>query len=214
MKIYIDTANIAQIKGALELGYVAGVTTNPTLISREIGDVKEILKQICQIVDGPVSAEVIATDSSGMIEEARALATIADNIVIKIPMTKEGLKAVKVLSNEAIKTNVTLVFSANQGLLAARAGATYVSPFIGRLDQIGHNGMEVVGELAEIFDMFGIDCEIIAASIRHPRHVTEAALAGADIATVPFKVLDDMIGHPMTDIGLEKFIEDWKKSQR
>jgi transaldolase len=214
MKIYIDTANITQIKGALELGYVAGVTTNPTLISQEIGEEKEILKQICQIIDGPVSAEVIATDSRGMIEEARDLAKIANNIVIKIPMTKEGLKAVKVLSNEAIRTNVTLVFSANQGLLAARAGAAYVSPFIGRLDQIGHNGMDVVGELAEIFDMFGIDCEIIAASIRHPRHVTEAALAGADIATVPFKVLDDMIGHPMTDIGLEKFIEDWKKSQR
>ncbi len=214
MKIYIDTANLDQIKSSLELGYVAGVTTNPTLISREIGDEKEILRQICKVVEGPVSAEVIATDSEGMIAEARELSGIAENIVIKIPMTKEGLKAVKILSEEGIKTNVTLVFSANQGLLAAKAGATYVSPFIGRVDQIGHDGMQVVVELAEIFSLFDINCEIIAASIRHPRHVTEAALAGADIATIPFKVLDDMLKHPLTEIGLDKFIADWKKSQR
>lgn len=214
MQIYIDTANIEQIKQALELGYVAGVTTNPSLIAKEEGDFKQILKEICEIVDGPVSAEVISVESEGMISEARELVKIAENIVIKIPMTKEGLKAVNVLSKEGIRTNVTLIFSANQGLLAAKAGASYVSPFIGRIDDIGQDGMEVVQELVEIFDIYGLACQVIAASIRHPSHAKMAALIGADIATIPFDVLDKMINHPLTTIGLEKFLADWNKAKR
>lgn len=213
MKIYIDTANIEQIKQSLEYGYVAGVTTNPSLMSKEDGDPKEILKEIAKIVDGPVSAEVIATDYNGMVDEARELAKIADNIVIKIPMTKDGLKAVATLSKEGIKTNVTLVFSANQGLLAAKAGATYVSPFVGRLDDIGQDGISLVEDLVDIFYIYDLSCQVIAASIRHPDHVKRAALVGSDIATIPFSVLDKMVFHPLTAIGLEKFLADYKKKR-
>jgi len=213
MKIYIDTANIEQIKQSLEYGYVAGVTTNPSLMSKEDGDPKEILKEISKVVDGPVSAEVIATEYKEMVNEARELAKIADNIVIKIPMTKDGLKAVARLSKEGIKTNVTLVFSANQGLLAAKAGATYVSPFVGRLDDIGQDGIGLVEDLVDIFYMYDLPCQVIAASIRHPDHVKSAALVGSDIATIPFNVLDKMVFHPLTEIGLEKFIADYKKKR-
>ncbi|MFP4457041.1 MAG: fructose-6-phosphate aldolase [Clostridia bacterium] len=213
MKIYIDTANIEQIKQSLEYGYVAGVTTNPSLMSKEDGEPKDILKEIAKIVDGPVSAEVISTDYQGMINEARELADIADNIVIKIPMTKDGLKAVATLSKEGIKTNVTLVFSANQGLLAAKAGATYVSPFVGRLDDIGQDGIGLVEDLVDIFYMYDLSCQVIAASIRHPDHAKRAALVGADIATIPFSVLDKMVFHPLTDSGLEKFLADYKKKR-
>lgn len=214
MKIYIDTANVDQIKDSIQLGYVSGVTTNPSLISKEEGDPKEILRKICKIVDGPVSAEVIAITHDEMVKEARELAEIANNIVIKIPMTKEGLKAVSTLSKEGIKTNVTLVFSSNQALLASRAGATYVSPFVGRLDDIGQDGIGLVNEIVSIFEIHGLTTEVIAASIRHPDHAKMAALAGADIATIPFNVLEKMVKHPLTDIGLEKFLADWKKKQR
>jgi transaldolase len=214
MKIYIDTANVDQIKDSIQLGYVSGVTTNPSLISKEEGDPKEILRKICKIVDGPVSAEVIAITHDEMVKEARELAEIANNIVIKIPMTKEGLKAVSTLSKEGIKTNVTLVFSPNQALLASRAGATYVSPFVGRLDDIGQDGIGLVNEIVSIFEIHGLTTEVIAASIRHPDHAKMAALAGADIATIPFNVLEKMVKHPLTDIGLEKFLADWKKKQR
>jgi len=214
MKIYIDTANVDQIEDSIQLGYVSGVTTNPSLISKEEGDPKEILRKICKIVDGPVSAEVIAITHDEMVKEARELAEIANNIVIKIPMTKEGLKAVSTLSKEGIKTNVTLVFSPNQALLASRAGATYVSPFVGRLDDIGQDGIGLVNEIVSIFEIHGLTTEVIAASIRHPDHAKMAALAGANIATIPFNVLEKMVKHPLTDIGLEKFLADWKKKQR
>jgi len=214
MKIYIDTANVEQIKKSIQLGYVDGVTTNPSLISKEEGEPKEILREICKVVEGPVSAEVIAIKSEAMVEEAKELAKIAKNIVIKIPMTEEGLKAVSSLSKDGIKTNVTLVFSSNQALLAARAGATYVSPFVGRLDDIGQDGIGLVNEIISIFEIHGLPTEVIAASIRHPDHVKMAALAGADIATIPFNVLEKMVKHPLTDIGLEKFLADWKKKQR
>ncbi len=207
MKIFIDTANIAEIRSASRLGYVAGVTTNPSLLAKEQAPDGEILAGICAIVDGPVSAEVISEDAEGMVREAVELAKIADNIVIKIPMCAAGLEAVRELSSMGIKTNVTLIFSANQGLLAARAGATFVSPFIGRLDDIGMDGMEVVRDLAEIFAIHDLPCEIIAASIRHPEHVRLAALAGAQIATVPFGVLDKMLNHPLTTDGIAKFLK-------
>lgn len=211
VKIFVDTANIEQIRAAVQLGFVAGVTTNPSLIAREGGCHEEIIAEICRLVKGPVSAEVLATDTAGMIKEARQLSSIAENVVIKIPVTKEGLQAVARLAGEGIRTNVTLVFSANQALLAARAGAAYVSPFIGRLDDIGHDGVQVVRQIKEIFSRHRINCEVIAASIRHPAHVIEAALVGADIATIPFAVLDKMLHHPLTDIGLERFLQDANK---
>ncbi|WDC84952.1 fructose-6-phosphate aldolase [Caloramator sp. mosi_1] len=210
MKLFIDTANVDEIREAEKLGIICGVTTNPSLIAKEGRDFVEVVKEITEIVDGPISAEVISLEAEGMVKEARELAKIHKNIVIKIPMTLEGLKAVKVLSKEGIKTNVTLIFSSAQALLAAKAGATYVSPFVGRLDDIGHNGMTLIEEIVRIFDNYGIETEIIAASIRHPMHVVEAALAGAHIATVPYKVLVQMAKHPMTDIGIEKFLKDWE----
>ncbi|WP_273326756.1 fructose-6-phosphate aldolase [Vallitalea guaymasensis] len=210
MKIFIDTANVNEIKEAEEMGVICGVTTNPSLIAKEGRDFKEVVTEITSIVDGPISAEVISLESKGMIEEARELATIHKNIVIKIPMTIEGLKAVKILTSEGIKTNVTLIFSAAQALLAARAGATYVSPFIGRLDDIDTVGMDLVEDISEIFYIHDIKTEIIAASIRSPLHASQAALAGADIATIPHKVLLQMTKHPLTDLGIERFLKDWE----
>ncbi len=210
MKLFIDTANIDEIKEVNEWGVICGVTTNPSLIAKEGRDFKEVIKEITNIVDGPISAEVISLEKEGMVKEARDLAKIHPNIVIKIPMTKKGLKAVKILSREGIKTNVTLVFSPNQALLAAKAGATYVSPFIGRLDDIGNEGMNIIYDIVQIFDIHDIDTEIIAASIRHPIHVTEAAKAGAHIATVPYKVFLQMLNHPLTNIGIERFLKDWE----
>ena len=211
MKIFIDTADINEIREIAQWGVLSGATTNPSLLAKAGGEPEEVIREICELVGGPVSAEVVATDAEGMIAEARRLAKIHPNVVVKIPMTEEGLKAVSALSAEGIATNVTLVFSAPQGLLAARAGARYVSPFIGRVDDIGHDGMETVRQLAEIFDIHGIETEIIAASIRHPRHIIEAALAGAHIATVPPKVLRQLVKHPLTDRGLERFLADWRE---
>ena len=212
MKIFLDTANIDEIKEGASWGIVDGVTTNPSLIAREGRDFKEVVKEICEIVDGPISAEVISEDSEGMIAEAKELVKIHKNIVIKIPMTVEGLKAVSVLSKENIKTNVTLIFSANQALLAAKAGASYVSPFLGRVDDIGSEGMELVRNIVEIFDIYGFDTQVIAASVRHPLHVTDAALAGSHIATIPMKVLQQMVKHPLTDKGIESFMKDWNNT--
>ena len=210
MKIFLDTANIDEIKEGASWGIVDGVTTNPSLIAKEKRDFKQVVKEICDIVDGPISAEVISEDSEGMISEARELVKIHKNIVIKIPMTVEGLKAVSILSKEGIKTNVTLIFSPNQALLAAKAGATYVSPFLGRLDDVGSQGMDLVRTIVEIFLNYDYDTEVIAASIRHPLHVVDAALAGAHIATIPMKVLQQMVKHPLTDKGIESFMNDWK----
>lgn len=209
MRLFIDTANIEEIRQANDLGIISGVTTNPSLIAKEGRDFIEVIKEITEIVDGPISAEVISLNSLGMLEEARKLAKIHNNIVIKIPMTSEGLKAVKVLNTEKIKTNVTLIFSAAQALLAARAGAAYVSPFLGRLDDIGWNGLVLLEEIIDIFNIHNINTEVIAASIRHPLHVIEASRLGSHIATVPFKILVQMIKHPLTDIGIEKFLKDW-----
>jgi len=211
MKIFIDTANIDEIKKANDLGVISGVTTNPSLIAKEGRNFEEVVNEICSIVDGPISAEVISTLCEGMVKEARELVKIHKNIVIKIPMCIEGLKAVKILSNEGIKTNVTLIFSVNQAILAARAGATYVSPFVGRLDDVGQNGIELISEIVQVFAQHGINTEIIAASIRHPIHAKEAALLGADIATIPYQVISQMVNHPLTDIGIKKFLEDWEK---
>jgi transaldolase len=211
MKFFLDTANVDKIREFAELGMVDGVTTNPTLIAKEGRDFHEVIKEICSIVDGPVSAEVTALDAEGMINEARELSKLADNVVIKIPMTKEGMKAVNVLSKEGIKTNVTLIFSANQALMAAKAGATYVSPFVGRLDDIGQNGMQLIAEIVQIFRNYDIKTEIIVASVRHPMHVIEAAELGADIATIPFAVLDKMFNHPLTDKGIDAFMKDWEE---
>ena len=211
MKFFIDTANLDEIREIKEWGILAGVTTNPSLIAKE-GNVEfeDVIKQISDMVPGPISAEVISLEAEGMVEEARKLAAIADNIVIKIPMTAEGLAATSILAAEGIKTNVTLVFSANQALLAARAGATYVSPFIGRLDDISQDGMDLIKDIVEIFSWFDIDTEIIAASIRHPLHVLQAAKAGSDIATVPYAVFKQMVKHLKTDEGIEKFLADWE----
>lgn len=214
MKIFADTANVEDIKRINELGIIDGVTTNPTLVAREGKDWESVEKQICAIVDGPVSAEVTASEASAMVEQARKLSKWADNIVVKIPMTAEGLKAVKVLSQEGIKTNVTLVFSAMQGLLAAKAGATYVSPFLGRLDDIGADGVELVQKLRQIFDNYGYRTEIIAASIRNYQHVEQVALAGCDIATIPAKILVKLWKHPLTDQGLAAFERDWAEFER
>ena len=214
MKLCIDTANVDEIREINQWGVISGVTTNPSLIAKEGRDFKEVIEEIAEIVDGPISAEVISLDKDGMIREARELAKIHKNIVIKIPMTIEGLKAVKALSQEGIKTNVTLIFSPNQALLAARAGATYVSPFIGRLDDIGYEGVDVVRDIVHIFGIHGIYTEVIAASIRNPAHVTLAAKLGAHIATIPYKVLKQMTVNPLTDIGIEKFLKDWEGLNR
>jgi len=210
MKLFIDTANVSQIREANDLGVICGVTTNPSLIAKEGRDFIEVVKEIVSIVDGPISAEVVSLDHRGMVEEARPLAAIHPNIVIKIPMTAEGLKAVKILTAEAIKTNVTLIFSSAQALLAARAGASYVSPFVGRLDDVGMDGMHLIEEIADIFNIHGIPTEIIAASIRHPIHVIQAARLGAHIATVPYNIIIQMTKHPLTDAGIERFLKDWE----
>ncbi len=210
MKLFIDTANVDYIKEANDLGVICGVTTNPSLIAKEGRDFKEVVKEITSIVDGPISAEVISLEHDGMVAEALELAKIHKNIVIKIPMCAEGLKAVKILAAKGIKTNVTLIFSAAQALLAARAGASFVSPFLGRLDDIGSEGMTLIRDIADIFAVHGIETEIIAASIRNPIHVIEAAKAGCDIATVPYNVIMQMINHPLTTAGIEKFLKDWE----
>lgn len=212
MKFFIDTANVEDIRKANDMGVICGVTTNPSLIAKEGRDFNEVIREITSIVDGPISGEVKATtvDAEGMIKEGREIAAIHPNMVVKIPMTAEGLKAVKVLSAEGIKTNVTLIFSANQALLAARAGATYVSPFLGRLDDISHPGIDLIRAIADIFGIYGFETEIIAASVRNPIHVTDCALAGADIATVPYDVIANMIKHPLTDQGIVKFQADYK----
>ncbi|MEH0022004.1 MAG: fructose-6-phosphate aldolase [Desulfobacter sp.] len=211
MKFFIDTANIDQIKDANNMGMVDGVTTNPSLIAKEEGELKDIVAEICSIVDGPVSAEVISLEYDGMVTEARELARIADNICVKIPMTVEGLKAVKTLTDEGIKTNVTLVFSALQALMAAKAGATYVSPFVGRLDDLAQEGMGLIEEIVQIFANYDFNTEIIVASVRSPLHVLDSALLGADIATIPYGVLNKLAGHHMTDKGIDAFLADWKK---
>jgi len=211
MKFFIDTANIEEIKKAVALGMVDGVTTNPSLIAKENRPFEELLLEICELVDGPVNGEVISLDAEGMVEEGRKLAAYHQNIVVKIPMTTEGLKAVNILSSENIKTNVTLIFSSMQALMAAKAGASYVSPFVGRLDDISHVGMDLVSDIMSIYGNYGYETEIIVASIRSPIHVVEAALIGADISTIPFKVIDQLAKHPLTDIGMEKFLADWEK---
>ncbi|WP_036223511.1 fructose-6-phosphate aldolase [Mesoaciditoga lauensis] len=215
MKFFLDTANIDEIKEAASWGVLDGVTTNPTLVSREGKvDFKQRIKEICDVVKGPVSAEVVSTDYDGMVKEALELAKIADNVTVKIPMTKDGIKAVSTLSKKGVKTNVTLVFSANQALLAAKAGATFVSPFVGRLDDIGNDGMTVLSDILEIFRIYDIETEVIAASIRHPEHVRQAALMGAHIATIPFKVLNMLFNHPLTDKGIERFLKDWQEYEK
>jgi transaldolase len=211
MKIFIDTANLDQIKEINSWGILDGVTTNPTLVAKEGCDFETRVRDICQVVDGPISAEAVSMEAEGMIKEARQLSKIHKNIIVKIPMTSEGLKAVKVLSKEGIKTNVTLVFSPNQALLAAKAGATYVSPFVGRLDDISHDGMALVRDIVTIFRNYGFKTQVIVASIRHPVHVTEAALAGAHVATIPYDVLKKMLKHNLTDEGIQKFLKDWEK---
>ncbi len=210
MKLFVDTANTEEIRKANDLGVICGVTTNPSLIAREGLEFKSVIKEITEIVDGPISAEVISLEAPKMVEEALELAKIHKNIVIKLPMTEEGLKATKQLTAKGIKTNVTLIFSAAQALLAARAGATYVSPFLGRLDDIGAEGMQLVRDIAEIFDIHGIETEIIAASVRSPLHVVDAAKAGAHIATVPYNVIIQMTKHPLTDNGIQRFLKDWE----
>lgn len=210
MRFFIDTANIEEIKEANELGVICGVTTNPSLIAKEGRDFIEVVKEITTIVDGPISAEVISLDHEGMVEEADKLSKIHENIVIKLPMTLEGLKATKILSQKGIKTNVTLIFSATQALLAARAGATYVSPFVGRLDDIGQDGLSLIEDIVDIFNVNAIETQIIVASVRNPIHVAQAARMGADIATVPYKVITQMTKHPLTDKGIENFLKDWE----
>lgn len=214
MKFFIDTANIEEIKEANSMGMADGVTTNPTLIAREKGNFEDIIKEICKIVDGPISAEVISLDTEGMLKEARHLASIHKNIIVKIPMTMDGIKATRRLSEEGIKTNVTLIFSPLQALMAAKAGATYVSPFIGRLDDISNEGLLLVEQIVEIFNNYAFDTELIVASIRNPLHVLDAALMGADIATIPFKVLSKFASHPLTDKGIKAFLDDWNKANK
>lgn len=214
MKFFIDTANFDDIKAAYEMGFIAGVTTNPSLIVKEKRDLHEVIQQIADLVQGPVSAEVIATTAPEMVKEAHELIKLGDNVVIKVPMTAEGLKAVSILSKEGIKTNVTLIFSANQALLAARAGATYVSPFVGRIDDISMDGIQLIEDIAEIFMVHNIATEIIAASVRTPMHMTQCAKAGAHIATVPFNVLQQSLKHPLTDAGLARFLADWEAANK
>ena len=210
MKIFIDTANLEHIREVNSWGILDGVTTNPTLVAKEGREFAGTIREICSIVDGDISAEAVSMDAEGMITEARELSKMHSNVVVKIPMTAEGLKAVKVLSAEGVRTNVTLVFSPNQALLAAKAGATYVSPFVGRLDDINHTGMDLVRDIVDIFEVHGFDTQVIAASIRHPLHVTEAALAGAHVATIPYDVLKKMLKHNLTDAGIQKFLKDWE----
>ncbi len=208
MKLFIDTANVSEIR---EMAWLLdGVTTNPTLVAREKRPFKTVIAEICEIVDGPVSAEATALDAEGMIEQARELARIHDNVVIKIPMTQEGMKATQTLAREGIRTNVTLVFSANQALLAAKSGASFVSPFVGRIDDVGGVGMDLVSDILDIYENYGFSTEVIVASVRHPQHMLEAALLGADIATVPYAVLKKLFGHPLTDVGIERFLKDWE----
>jgi transaldolase len=214
MKFFIDTANTDEIREAVSFGMVDGVTTNPSLVAKENRQFEEVLKEIIDIVDGPISAEVVSLEADGMVEEARKLAALHANIVVKAPMTIEGLKAVKILDSEGIKTNVTLVFSATQALLAAKAGASYVSPFVGRLDDISQNGMDLVSDIMTIFDNYGYATEVIVASIRSPNHVLDAALIGADIATMPFKVIKQLAQHPLTDKGIASFLADWEKRKK
>jgi transaldolase len=215
MRIFLDTANIEELRHAARLGVVSGVTTNPSLLAKEgFKSYKAAIREICSIIDGPISAEVLKLDAAGMMKEAREISRWHKNIVVKIPITEAGLEAISVLSKEGVKINLTLCFSANQALLGALAGATYVSPFLGRLDDIGHDGMAVVADAVEIFKKYGLPTQVIAASLRHPLHPIAAAKAGAHIATVPYKVLMQMIRHPLTDIGIERFAEDWKKGSK
>lgn len=214
MRFFIDTANVEEIKKANRMGFISGVTTNPSLVAKEGRDFNEVIQETTSIVDGPISGEVVSLEADEMIAEGRVIAKIHPNMVVKIPMTGEGLAAVKVLTEEGIKTNVTLVFSATQALLAARAGATYVSPFLGRLDDIGDDGLVLIRDIADIFEIHGIPTEIISASVRHPIHVIECAKAGADIATVPFKVFEQMLKHPLTDSGIDKFLADWEAAKK
>ena len=211
MKIFIDTADIGEIREAASWGIIDGVTTNPSLIAKTGRDFRTVVQEITEIVDGPISAECVEIEAEKMIPEAREIAKLHPNIVVKVPLTTEGLKTVKAVSAEGIKTNVTLCFSAAQGLLAAKAGATYISPFVGRLDDISHNGMELIEELVTIYSLHGYDTQVLTASVRHPRHVVEAALVGSHVATIPFKVLSQLVKHPLTDIGIEKFLADWEK---
>ncbi|UCE40305.1 MAG: fructose-6-phosphate aldolase [Candidatus Aminicenantes bacterium] len=214
MKFFLDTANVKQIKEAADWGILDGVTTNPSLIAKENAKFEDLIKKICHIVLGPVSVESVSTKAEDIIEESRKLAALADNIVVKIPICLEGLKATKILAQEGIHINTTLIFSSMQALLAAKAGTRYVSPFVGRLDDISHEGMNLVDEIVTIYDNYGMDTEIIVASIRHPLHVVEAAMIGADIATIPFGVIEKLVKHPLTDIGMDKFLSDWKKVKK
>lgn len=212
MRLFIDTANIEEIRKAHAMGIISGVTTNPSLVAKEGRNFHQVLKEIHEIVDGPISAEVISTKAEEMVEEGKRLYSLGKNIVIKVPMTEEGLKATARFHQLGIPTNVTLIFSVNQALLAARAGATYVSPFVGRLDDIGQDGMNLVSDIVQLFSIHGLNTQVIAASIRHPLHVTQAGLAGAHIATVPYKVIEQMVKHPLTDVGLDRFLKDWEKA--
>lgn len=213
MEIFVDTANTEHIKELWDAGLINGVTTNPSLVAKENRDYNEILKEICNTVDGPISAEVISTDKEGMLKEARKYAKLHKNIVVKIPLILDGIKAVKILSDEGIKTNVTLCFSPLQALLAAKAGATYISPFIGRLDDVGHTGMDIIHEIKRIYDNYDFKTKVLVASVRHPNHILEAAMIGADTITIPYKVVKQMLNHPLTDIGLDKFLADYEKLQ-
>jgi len=213
MKLFIDSGNLKDIESLVPLGIIDGITTNPSLLAKEPGDYREILKRICQTVKGPTSAEVVATDFDGMLREGRDLATIDDHIVVKVPFTKDGVRACKALSSEGIRVNVTLVFSPTQALIAAKVGATFVSPFVGRLDDIATSGMGLIGEILEIFDNYEFTTEVLVASVRHPLHIVEAARMGADICTCPAPVIESMFRHPLTDIGLERFLKDWEKAQ-
>ena len=213
MKFFIDSANIDEIREAASLGILDGVTTNPSLVAKEGKNFRQLLDEIIDIVNGPISAEVVWTEGNGIMTEARELAAIHENIVVKVPLIREGLKAVRQLTDEGIKTNVTLCFSPTQALLAAKAGATYISPFIGRLDDISIDGMELIQQIVTIYQNYGYTTEVLAASIRHPLHVLEAAMIGADVATIPFKIIDQMFKHPLTDSGLERFLDDWKKNE-
>jgi transaldolase len=214
MKFFLDTANLDEIKKVAAMGLLDGVTTNPSLIAKEKGAFKDIILNICEVVPGPVNAEVVSLDTEGMLREGRDLAKLHPNIVVKIPMTREGMVAVRKLSNEKIRTNVTLIFSPNQALIAAKAGASYVSPFLGRLDDISHIGMDLVRQIIAVFDNYEFETEVLAASLRNPVHVFEAALAGADISTLPAKVFDQLFSHPLTDIGIARFLEDWQKAKQ
>jgi transaldolase len=214
MKFFIDTASLAEIREANDLGVLDGVTTNPSLVAKEGKEFIPLLKEICAIVHGPISAEVLSTEFDGMMKEGRELAKIHENIVVKVPLIKDGLKAVKALKAEGIRTNVTLCFSANQALLAAKAGAYFISPFVGRLDDISQNGMELIGQIVTIYHNYGYDTQVLVASVRHPLHVIDAAMMGADICTMPFKVIDQLIKHPLTDIGIERFLADWNKGAK